>query len=140
MREFDTDFIGDNWIESSQLEELKGELIEEKGSLILAVDKATTTDEFIRAFDELQDFRRDYAPLIDDIETAEHMIYPLWENATLINADFFTEYAQEKMVDAGFISFEFPGWNLIDWDRLADDMLMDYQHVKIGGHEYYSRK
>jgi hypothetical protein len=139
MREFDTEFIGENWIESSQLAELKKELVDENERLIQAVADAKTKDEIMTAQDELESFNDEYASLVRDIETAEITIAPLWEKATLISENFFTEYTERMMVDTGYISFEFPGYHLIDWDKLAESMLQDYNRVDIGGCTYYSR-
>ena len=89
MPEFDTEFIGENWIESQQLIELKKGLDEENERLVQKVVDAKTKDEVIIAQSDIDSFSDEYAALMRDIDQAELVISPLWENATLISADFF---------------------------------------------------
>ena len=59
---------------------------------------------------------------------------------TLINEDYFTEYAQELAEDIGAIDRD-SNWPAchIDWDEAADHLKMDYSCVDFDGVEYWAR-
>lgn len=67
-----------------------------------------------------------------DIEDWEH-------GASLIHADFFTEYTRELLQDVGYIPADFPTWIVIDWDETADNVAEDYFQVMLNGQTFYVR-
>src|SRR4051812_49593204 len=66
---------------------------------------------------------------------------PDWKyGATLINDDYFEEYAEEFANDIGAINRE-ANWPLshIDWKAAADELKGDYTEVNFDGHSYWVR-
>jgi hypothetical protein len=64
---------------------------------------------------------------------------PDWEyGEALINADYFTQYAQELAEDCYEISSEWP-FRCIDWEQAARELKMDYFSVDFGSQTFYIR-
>lgn len=66
-----------------------------------------------------------------------------WEyGVTLINENYFQEYAEEFAQDCGWIdrdrAYQWP-YNHIDWKEAADELLMDYTELDFNGTTYYAR-
>jgi hypothetical protein len=62
-----------------------------------------------------------------------------WESGvTLINDDYFQEYAEELAYDIGAIDRD-AGWPLgcIDWEQAAEELQMDYMSIEFAS-QYYS--
>lgn len=67
-----------------------------------------------------------------------------WYPVTLINSEYFTEYAKELVEDCGYISRgdkekELPWWISIDWDDTANNIKVDYTTIDIEDETYYYR-
>jgi hypothetical protein len=60
---------------------------------------------------------------------------------SIISEDYFEEYCEEYCKDMGFISNDLPGFieNAIDWEKVADDLKMDYTGADFEGTTYYMR-
>ena len=60
--------------------------------------------------------------------------------ATLINDDYFEDYAQEFAEEIGAIgrATEWP-CTCIDWEKAADELKMDYTSVEFNGVTYWVR-
>lgn len=66
---------------------------------------------------------------------------PDWRyGETLINDNYFQEYAQQMAEDIGAIDRD-ATWPLshIDWEAAADVLKQDYTMVSIDGHDYWIR-
>lgn len=64
-----------------------------------------------------------------------------WERGvTLVNEDYFTEYAEELATETGAIDRE-ARWPLywINWDAAADDLKGDYTSVSFGDATFWGR-
>lgn len=58
---------------------------------------------------------------------------------TLIRASYWADYAQEMLEDCGDIPKDLPWYISIDWEKTADNLLVDYTEVSFGGIPYYIR-
>lgn len=58
---------------------------------------------------------------------------------TLIRESYFEKYAQETMEDIEGIDPKSFIWSYIDWERLAEDLKVDYTTIEIGDYTYYYR-
>lgn len=77
------------------------------------------------------------AELLDLQSQAEG--YCDWRHGcTLINDDYFKEYAQEFAEDIGAINHDATWPNTcIDWEQAAEELQMDYTSVDFGGETFY---
>lgn len=62
-----------------------------------------------------------------------------WYPTTLINEDYFVEYAEELVKDCGYIPHNLPHWIAIDWEKTADAVKEDYSLVTVGSNDYWYR-
>ena len=133
--------IGDDIIDSRDIEERIEELETELEELTQALEDADGEDEVeeaelnLEVFDEssdgeelknLRDFR-------EEVGSSE------WEyGLTLIKDSYFVTYAKELAYDIGAIEKDLP-WpaNHIDWDAAADALQYDYSSASIDGETYY---
>ncbi len=114
-----------------------GELNDEAGSLEASIWKADDGLEFTDDFCE------------DDYEELGHLQAlaeegsgsPDWEyGETLINADYFVDYAQELAEDIGAVNRNLK-WplNHVDWDAAAEELKQDYSEISFDGTTYLIR-
>ena len=63
-----------------------------------------------------------------------------WHGVTLINDDYFEDYARELARDIGAISDD-AGWpaTCIDWKKAADELKVDYTSVEYDGYTFWLR-
>jgi len=59
------------------------------------------------------------------------------DGVTLINEDYFTEYAQDLVRDIGYLPSNLPGYIVIDWGATADNLKEDYSTVDFDRETYY---
>lgn len=59
--------------------------------------------------------------------------------ATLIREDYFPDYCQELVSDIGDLPKDIPGYLVIDWDKTADNLRVDYTEVNFDGTTYLVR-
>ena len=89
--------------------------------------------------DELDDDEKQELETLKDLESQCQC--GDWEyGATLINDDYFVEYAQDLAEDIGAIDRN-ANWpcNHIDWNAAADELKTDYFCVDFDGEEYWLR-
>lgn len=103
--------------ELDTLREKLDELIYERESIDYDEDRA---DEIRNIFDEVPD--------------AEY-------GATLIEAGSWVEYVKELCEDVGDIPRDLPHYieNAFDWEKVADEIVMDYGMIDFDGNTYYYR-
>jgi hypothetical protein len=58
---------------------------------------------------------------------------------TLIPEDDFEEYAEDLIIDCGYISKDLPSWIEIDWEATSDNIKQDYSEVNFRGETYLYR-
>jgi len=58
---------------------------------------------------------------------------------TMIPEDDFEEYAEDLVIDCGYISKDFPSWIEIDWEATANNIKQDYSEVNFRGETYLYR-
>lgn len=77
-----------------------------------------------------------------ELETLKELIDDIGEHApagiTLINEDYFEEYAENLAFEMGAIE-RGPVWpaNCIDWSKASDELQEDYTVVYIDGQTFY---
>ena len=60
--------------------------------------------------------------------------------ATLIHEKYFTEYTEDMCNDIGVVDTRNDNWWIvIDWEKTADNVKMDYTEVDFNGETYYIR-
>jgi hypothetical protein len=62
-----------------------------------------------------------------------------WYPVTLIEDDYFTEYAQELVSDIGDVPRDIPSYIVIDWEATANNIKGDYTSIDIGANTYWYR-
>lgn len=62
-----------------------------------------------------------------------------WYPITLVSHDYFVDYAQELVVDCGYLPHNLPSWIAIDWEKTADAVKDDYSLVTVGTNDYWYR-
>ena len=62
-----------------------------------------------------------------------------WYPLTLIAESYFTQYAEELLIDCGTLPSDLPIWVHIDWEATAREVKHDYSTVQIDGVEYLYR-
>lgn len=81
--------------------------------------------------DELSDW--------NDLEYMEDYISDFWHGETLVNDDYFTDYAQELAEDLGLMGNTDWPYTHIDWDAAADKLRVDYTEFEWQGETYLAR-
>lgn len=78
-----------------------------------------------------------------EYETLRDLVDELhWCDAstTLVNVSFWVEYCQEFCYDIGEVRKDGMVDHLVDWDKVADSMLMDWKAVQLpDGNDFYVR-
>lgn len=63
-----------------------------------------------------------------------------WEYGEIfISAFSFTDHMMEILNDVGYIPADLPSWIVIDRDKTADNMKIDYTEFEFRGTTYYAR-
>jgi len=89
--------------------------------------------------DEVEELEEDLQPYKDLAEQAEG--YGDWRHGeSLINEDYFQEYAEQMAYDIGAVDSA-ANWpnNHIDWEAAADELKSDYMTVTFAGIDYLMR-
>lgn len=94
------------------------------------------------AFDE--ELRKEYALLTsikDELSGygGDYQFQGNWYPQSLIDSDYFTEYAEQMVKDIGDMPDEIPAYIAIDWEATAQNLKVDYNTVDVLGREYYYR-
>ena len=102
---------------------------------------ATDSEEFLQWLKDWSDNDEDGQELIALIELCEECEgYSDWSyGETLIREDYFTEYAEQTLIDCGYIPKDLPSWIVIDWEETADNLKIDYMEVSFMGETYWMR-
>ena len=131
----------DNIIDSRDIIARLEELTEERDMLQSAVDDAELDDDedtIDAARIELESWLEGNEEELKELEAlaeeGEQYIADWSSGATLINEDYFTEYAKELAYDIGAVGRD-DGWptNCIDWDEAAEELKQDYTELSFGG-------
>ena len=112
------------------------ELESEHATLEKAIDKAATDAERTAAQTEIADWDEDwnYTSLKNFCAKGEQDVGKWADGVTLINDDYFTEYAEEEAQDIGAIDCKVT-WplNHIDWEAAAEQLKYDYSRIDWDG-------
>ena len=135
-----------------ELEEINVQIDDDDGSdkdVLLEIETArdeheTAITHQVNTVDEL---RSDISDIEDELKPIKNFAedgegYGDWENGeTLIRESYFVDYAKELVQDIGDLPQELPAYieNNIDWDGVANDLLIDYTSLDFEGETYYMR-
>ena len=159
-RNFDISDIGNDIIDSREVQGLYDDLISEQEDLEQAIKDARadlklareeydplegdgSVDEALEALDdaeqELEGFNADHASLMRDIEDAMEQVSDWQYGETLIHERHWEEYVEELCNELGYVNTKDVWWIEIDWRATAKNVAMDYTTVDFIGHTYYAR-
>ena len=142
-----------NIIDTRDLQKRLEELEDELESLQEAVNDAEEAleeceegehhDPFMalnEATANLEDWQEENQEELEELRTLRDEI-PEWRHGeTLINDDYFVEYAQDLAEDLGMDRSQPWPYSCIDWDRAADALKMDYSSCEYQGETYWFRR
>ena len=158
-RNFDISDIGNDIIDSREVQGLYDDLISEQEDLEQAIKDARadlklareeydplegdgSVDEALEALDdaeqELEGFNADHASLMRDIEDAMEQISDWQYGETLIHERHWVDFVQQDMEEMGYVRND-AWWIEIDWEATAKNVAMDYTEIDLSGHTYYAR-
>ena len=107
------------------------------------VEAAETPEEKEQAQEALDDFCADYEEELKQLKALHNEWkdqIPDWEHGeALIHEDFFTEYCEEMCKDIGYVSSDVPWFIVIDWEKTAEHIKIDYTEIDFDGQTYYIR-
>ena len=88
-------------------------------------------NELAEEFDTLNSIKEDWG---DNSSFKDGILF--------VREDCFADYAEELAYDLGYINDDLPYWISahIDWQAVADDLLVDYQSIELDGTTYYGRE
>lgn len=91
--------------------------------------------------DDEEDEYKTIRTMLDDIQDCggDEEWRDHWYPITLVRDDYFVDYAQDLVVDCGYIPADLPSWIAIDWDKTAEAVQEDYTLVTIGSEDYWYR-
>jgi hypothetical protein len=120
----------DAWERDTDSEELKDD--HGKSLELLATAEEVLTDWIAENGEELT--------MLESVNEEGENYCPDWTHGeTLIEEDYFVEYAQELVSDIGDLPENIPSYIVIDWKATADNLLSDYSYIDIDGTKYYIR-
>ena len=105
------------------------ERIEELEILIAGESKS---DDFLEYTDE-------YDKLVSLKEECEQYSSEWKYGIALIHESYFEYYVQDLLSDIGVLPREIPWYIVIDWEKTADNIKIDYTDVDFDGETYYIR-
>jgi hypothetical protein len=62
-----------------------------------------------------------------------------WYPITLIRDSYFVDYCEDLVSDIGDMPREIPSYIVIDWEKTAENLLVDYSSVDFDGEDYWYR-
>ena len=158
-RNFDISDIGNDIIDSREVQGLYDDLISEQEDLEQAIKDARAylklareeydpedgdehMDEALTALDdaeqELEGFNADHASLMRDIEDAMEQVSDWQYGEALIHERHWVDFVQQDTDELGYVKSD-AWWIEIDWEATAKNVAMDYTEIDLGGHTYYAR-
>lgn len=88
-------------------------------------------------YDELIDLRDEMSALSDfarDADTVSDWDY----GVTFVRDDHFVGYVRELLSDTGYLPDGLPEWIVIDWEKTADNVKIDYTNYTFRGKTYWA--
>lgn len=92
-------------------------------------DKRGDRSEAVKEYNELSDLE----------QSGESYASDWLHGETLINADYFAQYAEELVKDIGDLPRNMPGYLVIDWEATADNLKADYTEISFRGSTFLIR-
>jgi len=77
--------------------------------------------------------------IINELEGGDYQWRGDWYPIHLINENYFTSYAMDILFYCGYFPKDFPHWIVIDKDKTAKNMLVDYSAIEINKFTFYYR-
>lgn len=83
---------------------------------------------------------RDELAALEELQAEAELYAPDWEyGAQLIRESYFVDYCKELLEDCGDLPKDLPGYIAIDWEKTADNIMVDYTGVEFDGVTYLVR-
>ena len=157
---FSIDDIGQDTLDSIEIQKLYDDLVSEQEDLEQAIKDARedlklaqadydpadgdeSVDDALTALDDaehdLEHFITEHSGIMRDIEDAMEQVGEDWKyGIELINERYWEDFVQQDLEEMGYISKD--AWFIeVDWKRTAENIAMDYTTVDLGDHTYYAR-
>lgn len=133
----------DSVIDSRDVTERLRELEDKRNDLVEAQSEATTREDITAARENLEEWDAEYGDelaslrkLNDDGEDASSE----WSHGVaLIRESYWVDYVQELLEDLGELPKHIPHYIVIDWDKTADNIRVDYSELEFDGVTFYYR-
>ncbi len=127
----------------SDIEEMESDIEEMETELSnLERDDQTERDSLATRIDDMKDeietVNQDLLPLTTMRDECEACSSDWQYGVTLINDNYFEEYAQELAADIGGVRDDWPHCH-IDWGAAANSLQMDYTSITLDGKDYWFR-
>lgn len=91
------------------------------------------------AKNELESWELEYLEELEELDELETQISDWIHGETLINEDYFEEYAEDLANDLYDMQNDSWPFYHIDWEAAAEDLKQDYTEVEYDGETYYCR-
>jgi hypothetical protein len=130
-------------MDSRDIEERIDELEAEQGALIDAIADEENAQAEAALCDSLSKWNNENAEELASLkafrdEMADYC--PDWTHGTtLVRDSYWKEYVQEMLADIGDIPEDLPAYIVIDWNRTADNIQVDYTSGEFDGVTYWAR-
>lgn len=87
-------------------------------------------DDFVLEREELAKLR--------EFDAQGRDLFEEWdEGVTLINENYWSQYVEEMAYDRGWVDTDSFIFTYVDWERLANDLLIDRTVINFDGVDYY---
>jgi hypothetical protein len=97
----------------------------------------------ILADSDLSDEEKDGYEFGDDeereLEMLEDVLKDIGDADEIINENYFPDYAKQYVEDCYEGDFDSFPFNCMDWEKVAEEMLVDYTEVSFDGVSFYYR-
>ena len=108
------------------------DIIERIEELEILIAGESKSDDFLEYTDE-------YDKLVSLKEECEQYSSEWKYGIALIHESYFEDYVQDLLSDIGVLPREIPWYIVIDWEKTADNIKIDYTDVDFDGETYYIR-
>ena len=106
------------------------------------LDAEDAVDEQVEISERIEQLEQELVELEADAETIfelERSCEDYAHGETLINEEYFTEYAKNMAEDCGSENLDNWPYNCIDWDQAAQNLQMDYTTIEWEGESFLVR-
>jgi hypothetical protein len=106
-------------------------------------DRTDSFEDILFEEEELENFKEYWDNELKEIEAIDEIESEIGSEfnygCTLIHEDYFQEYCEELLVDAGYLPKDLPSWIEIDYEATSENMKQDYSELVYEGENYFYR-